>query len=273
MPHAFTTATKSRASTATRASTSGAPGASEELASTLQGYRVFPMDGCSFMIKETPDQKLVLADVFVTDDLTGQPKQLSTAPPAALDCPTSFHEIEWAAEYPGNDLEDKPAVRWVLKTYLIAEQTDEEGTGLLDFDKVALLDAASQSISFPSVTRLAPENTPEELLELRIRENGLVIDTVESLPDAESVVRSKLAGVPAASRLETELLGGDVGQQAIEQSALDAQDDDDDDIDVDIRLEDDSEDLDDFMDGGDEMDSDEEFDGDEELEDDGDDFD
>lgn len=257
-------------STATRSASES----SEQLVSALQGYRVFPMDGCSFMIKETTDQKLVIVDAFVTDDVTGAPTRLSTAPPPSLEGPTSFQEVEWAAEYPGNDLEDRPAARWVLKTYLIAEQAE----GGLDFDRVALLDAASQSISFPAVTRLAPVDTPEELLELRIRDNGLVIDTMESLPDAEAVVRSKLNGLPASSRLEAELLGGDAGQQAIGDGTQDAlmqnQDDEADDDDVDIIIDDDSEELDDFLDVGDEIDSDdEEFDGDEEVDEDGDGFD
>jgi len=228
------------------------------------------------MIKETPDQKLVLSDVFVTDELTGAPKQVSSTLPAGMDVPTTFHEIEWAAEYPGNDLEDKPPVRWVLKTYLIAEQHDDsqQNGSALDFDRVALLDAASQSISFPSVTRLAPPGTPEELLELRIRESGLVIDAMDSLPDAEAVVRSKLAGVPATSRLEAELLGGDAGQQGGQDVQAAQDDQDDDDSDGEMSLEDDSDDLDDFMDGGDEMDSDdEEFEGDEDMDDDADDFD
>lgn len=249
---------------------------SEQLVSSLQGYRVFPMDGCSFMVKETADQKLVIADAFVTDDLTGAPTQLSSAPPASLEGPTSFQEIEWAAEYPGNDLEDRPATRWVLKTYLIAEQ--EEGG--LDFDRVVLLDAASRSVSFPAVTRLAPMDTPEELLELRIRDSGLVIDAMDSLPDAEAVVRSKLNGVPASSRLEIESVGGDAGQPAIGddgQGMLGQNDveDEDEDEDADIRIiEDDAEELDDFLDVGDEIDSDdEEFEGDEEIDEDGDDFD
>ena len=243
----------------------------EQLASTLQGYRVFPLDGCSFMIKETPDQKLVVSDTFVTDGVTGEPKQLTQLAglPASLSSPTSFQEIEWAAEYPGNELEDKPAVRWVLKTYLIAEAED----GSLDFDRVVLLDAGTQSVSFPSVTRLAPEGTPGDLLELRIRESGLVIDTVESLPDAESVVRSKLAGLPATSVLEGEgggalegtVLGEGVAGEEDEEEAFDA------------SIEDDSEDLDDFLDSGDgdEIDSDdEEFgDGEDDLDEDGDDFD
>ena len=246
---------------------------SEQLASTLQGYRVFPMDGCSFMIKETADEKLVIADAFVTDELTGAPTQLSSAPPVSMEGPTSFQEIEWAAEYPGNDLEDRPASRWVLKTYLVAEQAE----GGLDFDRVALLDAATRSISFPSVTRLAPADTPEELLELRIRDSGLVIDTVESLPDAESVVRSKLNGVPASSRLETELLGGDAGHLVLgdgTQGDDQNEGDDDDEDDVDTIIVDDAEELDDFLDVGDEIDSDdEEFEGDQEADEEGDDFD
>jgi len=230
------------------------------------------MDGCSFMIKETPDQKLLIADAFVTDEVTGNSKQLTPAAPDSFSSPTSFQEIEWAAEFPGNEFEDRPAVRWVLKTYLIADAED----GSMDFERVALLDAATHSISFPLVTRLAPPGTPEELLELRIRESGLVIDTVESLPDAESVVRSKLSGVPSMSVLERELGEGLVnvsgsGSGAGEEAGVGVGREDEDEA-FDVSIEDDSDDLDDFLDGGDEIDSeDEEFDGDDELDEDGDD--
>lgn len=236
------------------------------------------MDGCSFMIKETPDQKLLIADAFVTDEVTGNPKQLTPAAPDSFSSPTSFQEIEWAAEFPGNEFEDRPAVRWVLKTYLIADAED----GSMDFERVALLDAATHSISFPSVTRLAPPGTPEELLELRIRESGLVIDTVESLPDAESVVRSKLSGVPSMSVLERELgeglvnvsgsgSGAVAGSGAGEEAGVGVGGEDEDEA-FDVSIEDDSDDLDDFLDGGDEIDSeDEEFEGDDELDEDGDD--
>ena len=238
------------------------------------------MDGCSFMIKETPDQKLLIADSFVTDGVTGNPKQLTPAAPDSFSSPTSFQEIEWAAEFPGNDFEDRPAVRWVLKTYLIADAED----GSMDFERVALLDAATHSISFPSVTRLAPPGTPEELLELRIRESGLVIDTVESLPDAESVVRSKLSGVPSMSVLERELgeglvnvsgsgsgAGAVAGAGAGEEAGVGVGGEDEDEA-FDVSIEDDSDDLDDFLDGGDEIDSeDEEFEGGDELDEDGDD--
>ena len=76
------------------------------------------------------------------------------------------------------------------------------------------------------VHRLAPPDTPEHLLQLRIRESGLTIDTMESLPGPEDVVRSKLAGVPAKSALEEAL-------HREEDAAIDIDtrgDDDDDDI-------------------------------------------
>ena len=196
------------------------------------------MDGCSFVIKETPDQKLLVSDAFVIEEATGESRKLDVASGTALDTPMHFHDIEWAAEYPGNELEDKAAVRWVLKTYLIAVDPHTES---LDLDRVALLDAATRSMSFPSVTRLAPADTPEEYLELRIRDSGLVIDTLQSLPDAEAVARSKLAGVPARSQLEVQLQVQLDGASGAEQE----QDNYDDDA-FDI-IEDDSEDMSDFL--------------------------
>ena len=226
----------------------------------MKGYRVFKMDGCTFLVKELPDQRLDLNDILVIDDVTQESKPVELHD-ADIPLPKVYHEVEWASHFPGNDLEDKPPMRWVLKVFLVAVESTEPYR--LDFDStVYVLDAATGSISECPVTRLAPSDTPEELIQLRIRETGITIDRMDGLPCPETVVRSKLAGVPALSELEQQDVYTEVAIESSSGSSTTAsqqQQDDEDDIMAYDEDEDDS--LSDFLVEVDD-DSDSEYDGD-----------
>ena len=239
-----------------------------ELSRAIKGYRVFPMDGCSFLIKQPHADLLDLSGgILVVDEATQETRDaLAHDESLASASPRSYQEVEWASHFPGNVLEDKEPNRWVHKIYLIAIDDSKR----LDFENVFVLDASDGSVSSCTVTRLAPPDTPEHLLQLRIRESGLTIDTMESLPGPEDVVRSKLAGVPAKSALEEALYR----EQQEEDASLNVNDQGEDDEDI-IGYEDGEDDnLSDFLVEVDD-DSDSEFDdgqGDGDFEDEGDEY-
>ena len=54
----------------------------------------------------------------------------------------------------------------VLKMFLVKR---DPATGTLDFGTVAVLDAEQRSVALAPVQRLAPPDTPEDILVLRIR--------------------------------------------------------------------------------------------------------
>lgn len=235
----------------------------QAMARVMKGYRVFPMDGCTFLVKQVDGDKLDLSNVIVVDEMTQE-----TTPAMVKDAhgslasvsPQVYQEIEWASHFAGNAFEDKEPKTWVLKVYLVALDQSHE-SHRLDFDRVFVLDALDRSVSSCPVARLAPPDTPDHLLQLRIRDSGITIDTVDSLPDPEQVVRSKLAGVPAKSALEESLL-----REQQEEAALDGTQNNNDDNEADeeedmIEYEDGEDDnLSDFLVEVDD-DSDSEFDG------------
>lgn len=144
---------------------------------------------------------LDLTDVFVVEDTT----EIAARPTVVGEMPSIpglFQDAEWYSYFPGNVIEDKEPITWVLKVYLIAVKTVNPYE--LDFENVFVLDSSDASVSRCLVERLAPDDTPRELLRIRIRETGITIDSEDGLPDPERVVKSKIAGVPAPSKLEME---------------------------------------------------------------------
>jgi hypothetical protein len=236
----------------------------------MKGYRVFKMDGCTFLVKELPDQRLDLNDILVIDDVTQESKPVEWSKKPSAITPRIYQEVEWASEFPGNDLEDKPPMTWVLKVFLVAVESMEPYR--LDFDStVYVLDAATGSISECPVTRLAPVDTPEELIQLRIRETGITIDRADGLPCPETVVRSKLAGVPALSELEQQDMNANDGMvDGVSDDLLITGSQQDDEDDVMSYEEDEDDSLSDFLVEVDD-DSDSEYDGDDFGDADGDD--
>ena len=220
-------------------------------------------------MRELPDSRLDLLDVFVVDGKTekaARPNVTAGELPAE---PAMYQDAEWASYFQGNVLEDKEPMKWVYKVYLLGIKSVDPFT--LDLETIFVLDSSDGSVSRCQVKRLAPLDTPEELLTVRIRENGVTIDTEESVPCAEEVARSKIEGVPALSILEKSAASEGVEESSaavaeesgIEKDVMAADEDDDDAKDYD---EDDDDTLNDFLVEIDD-DSDSEFD---EFDDDGD---
>lgn len=215
---------------------------------------------------------LDLNDVYVVDNVTEETRRPTTNPDtmSASIPPAMYHDVEWASFFPGNEFEDKEPITWVLKVYLIAIKSNEPYE--LDFDTVFVLNAADGSIAKSRVKRLAPPDTPEHMLQIRIRESGITIDRTDSLPDPETVVRSKLEGVPAMSLLEEALEDGSGSSDTKEHDGTRAtkaeREHVEDEEDQDDAFDDDDDDsLSDFLTEVDD-DSDSEFDDDVDLDDD-----
>lgn len=185
----------------TEALTTTSPINDASLASRYQGYRSIPLDGCEFFIESSPADELVLANTNYIDPVTGEFKK-ATLHGDIPDRPCHYHEAEWFAEYGGNDLIGEEEQIWILKLYFISLASKDPYT--LDFENVFLLDAHERSLTRLPVERLAPPDTPDEFLRIRLRGMQVTIDDLRGLPDPEVVVQSHLLGVPAMSDLEKE---------------------------------------------------------------------
>ena len=181
------------------APTSGA--SSTALAPDREGYRSFVMQGCEFLVRQTPDGALALAETFIVDTATGASERPTTIGSIPSE-PMFFQPAEMATDYPGNVFEDKEEKRTVLKIYFaVIESLNPYKLGI---ERFYLMDSAKRSVEKLAVQRLAPPDTPEHELRVRIRDRWIVIDTASSVPTAEAVVQAALQGGTAMSRLEKE---------------------------------------------------------------------
>jgi hypothetical protein len=176
-------------------------------------------DGCTFLVKEEPDGRLVLGDSYVTDDLQDELERplIRGEIPST---PALYQDVEWSTHFDGNVFEDLEPQKWLLKVYFLAIASLDPYS--VDFNNIFCFDSADRSLCRCPVDWLAPPDTPEDYLRLRIRETGITVDTVDSLPDAEEVVRRKMANTPALSKLEEALQGkemDDLDAVAVEDQA------------------------------------------------------
>lgn len=185
------------------AATPAATSTDTALVPSREGYRSFVMQGCEFLVRQTPDGALCLAETFVVDDAGASTR--AALVPAGGDIPAEpqfFHPAEVAINYPGNIFEGKEARSTVLRVYLTAIQSIEPLR--LDLQTVYLLDSAKRSVERLVVQRLAPLDTPEHELRVRIRDRWVVVDSAASLPTPEAVVQAAMVGAAAMSKLEAE---------------------------------------------------------------------
>eukprot|EP00890_Picochlorum_soloecismus_P001219 jgi/Picsp_1/2098/NSC_05563-R1_hypothetical protein CHLNCDRAFT_135502 [Chlorella variabilis] len=224
------------------------------------GYRVFAMDECTLLVKEEPDGRLVLGDSYVTDGL----QQELERPVIGGDIPTTpalYQDVEWSTHFDGNVFEGLEPQKWILKVYFLAIASLDPYS--VDFNNIFCFDPADRSLCRCPVNWLAPPGTPDNYLRLRIRETGITVDTVDSLPDAEEVVRRKLANMPALSKLEEALQGKEMEETAlvedqtveidIEEQVFDAEEEDDTLNDFLVEVDDDDSDTEyEEIEGGDE---------------------
>jgi hypothetical protein len=201
---------RARAADEAAPAAAAAPAAGLEAAPDRRRYRAFPMDGCEFLISETHEGRLDLADAFVADAAGGVPARAAAeGVPAGA---AAYAVAEWAAEYAGNDLEDRAAKRWVQRVYLV--RVESEDPYRLDLSAVFCADAATRALARCEVRWLAPPETPAAELRLRIRECGVTVDTVASLPGPEGVSAAARAGARATSALEAAADGADADADA-----------------------------------------------------------
>lgn len=178
-----------------------------------QGYRSFQLEGCEFLVAETEGGALDLHDVYVTADVHpdgGGP--LEDASYRRLEGHEEvtrklqqYHVVPWFTEYRGDILKEKPGRTWLWKLYLVP-LVSEDPEPQLSFDDIYVLDATSASLQRCEVHRLAPPDTPQADLRLRIRQDIVTIDRIESIPTWEHAVQARMNGVPALSQLEMQRL-------------------------------------------------------------------
>ena len=171
------------------------------LATNREGYRSFVMQGCEFLVRQTPEGALALADTFVLDAATGSSEKANFSGDIPSE-PCLYQPAEIAIEYPGNILDARDETRTVLKVYLTAITSQEPYR--VDLERIFLLDGGKKSLEKLSVQRLAPADTPDHELRARIRDRWVIIDTATSIPSPEEAVQAALVGGTAPSRLEKE---------------------------------------------------------------------
>lgn len=194
------------------------------------------MEGCEFLVAESADGRLDLSDMYVTTDAptrvgfvvgdnpwgdeaeaagsTGGPGSVidvspeqSYRRPEGLEelqppAPREYHAVPWTSYWSGDTVKEKAAKAWVWRYYLVPVATREPELRL-DFDsELFMLDARSATVRRCEVHRLAPPDTPQHELRLRIRDEVVTIDTGESIPDWEDVVVARKSGHPSLSQLE-----------------------------------------------------------------------
>jgi hypothetical protein len=159
------------------------------------------MQGCEFLVRQTPDGALDLADTFVIDKNTGTSERATTV--GQIPSGTRFYQpAEVCIEYDGNILEGKDESRTVLRVYLATILSHEPYK--VDLEGFYLLDSANKSLEKLEIQRVAPPDTPEHELRARIRDRWVVIDTAMSLPSPEEAVQAAMAGGTSMSKLEQE---------------------------------------------------------------------
>ncbi|PSC71364.1 acetoin utilization [Micractinium conductrix] len=192
-----------------------------ELVGGRPGYRSFQLEGCEFLVAESPEGLLDLQDSYVTTEVeeggaaaAGDGGADPTASggwrrPEGLAGVTRqtqrYQAVPWYSEYPGDIIAGKEPKTWVWRYYLVPVVSEEPETQL-SFDEIYVLDGKAASLARCEVHNLAPPDTPPEDLRLRIRDDVVTVDTIQSLPEYEHAVQARIHSVPALSKLEQQRL-------------------------------------------------------------------
>lgn len=121
-----------------------------------------------FQVKKDEQGRLDLTDITILDRNTGE-KRKAYALSELPDEPMHFYDLPWQTEFLGNILKDQPSKIWVWAYYLIAQRGADRRQGL-DLDCVYRLDGQEGTVERCSVLRVAPPETPENQLLLRIKQ-------------------------------------------------------------------------------------------------------
>ena len=118
-------------------------------------------------MRKEEDGRLDLSQVTILDRTTGQksPPHLLSALPER---PLHFFDLPWQSEFLGNVLQDEPPQTWTWAWYLVAQRGPSRRDGL-DLECVYRLDGRDGTIERCDVLRVAPPETPESDLILRIK--------------------------------------------------------------------------------------------------------
>lgn len=120
-----------------------------------------------FQVRKEEDGRLDLSQVTLLDRTTGQksPAHLLSALPER---PLHFFDLPWQSEFLGNVLQDEPPQTWTWAWYLVAQRGPSRRDGL-DLECVYRLDGCDGTVERCDVLRVAPPETPESDLILRIK--------------------------------------------------------------------------------------------------------
>ena len=173
-------------------------------ATEKEGYRSFICEGGEFLVAEDSTGRLNLSETFVLNSLSGELERVEAHGEICPE-PTLYNVAEWGSEWEGNVFDDIPGKRWIMKIYFVPVASTEPYE--LDLECVYVLDGTKKTLERLTVQRLAPPDTPEQDLRMRIRDDGVFLDVVYDLPGPEEIHRAMAAGVPAMSRLEKEAAG------------------------------------------------------------------
>ncbi|KAL4429363.1 hypothetical protein ABPG77_005137 [Micractinium sp. CCAP 211/92] len=186
-----------------------------ELVAGRPGYRSFQLEGCEFLVAESPDGQLDLQDSYVNTEVDGSSEggvdysSSAWRRPEGLDTVAQGQQrylaTPWYSYYPGDMIGGKEPKSWVWRYYLIPQVASEPEVQL-SFDTIYVMDGKTATLSRCEVHRLAPPDTPPQDLRLRIRDDVVTIDTIESLPDWENAVKARINSTPALSQLEQQRL-------------------------------------------------------------------
>lgn len=166
-----------------------------------QGYASVSLEGCEFLVAQMEDGRLDLRDVYVLDEEAGvfaRPETTGDMPEE----PAQYVQVPWREEYLGDRSNGKDAYHRDLKMFLIHDNSTEDG-GMLDLERVFVLDAASRSVAKEEVVRETASDNPLDLI-LRIREGKLTLERTDTIPVPEAVVQAAEAGTEARRREQPE---------------------------------------------------------------------
>lgn len=183
---------------------------SQELSENRQGYQSFAMDGLEFMVAETADGKLDLADSYIFDsvaDIFARPDVVGDIPSG----PCQYQTITWRRQVSGDFLKHKSAVRKMLKVVFLPVISTRPYE--VDLEKVFVFDCKLRILG--SVVVQKPEGEIVDPV-LRIRADGVFLEDSGHIPDPQILVeeREGLRRLPDYDREEKmEELEGDVYQE------------------------------------------------------------
>ncbi|GAX79553.1 hypothetical protein CEUSTIGMA_g6994.t1 [Chlamydomonas eustigma] len=146
-----------------------------------QGYQAFKMDGVDFLVAETADGQLDLADTFYYDsgmDLYARPRVQGDIPAG----PRLLQVLPWMERRSPDSLKGKPAVAKMKKVYMVGVASPEPNYRV-NMEEVYCFEAGSRTLTQCEVVTVG---TPVDPV-LRIRADGVTIEDSGEAPSPSAV--------------------------------------------------------------------------------------